>query len=74
MAVPPAQFIDFIHLAKMKFLFLPLDRYLFRVASDNRYLPSGSKENVLSMTVIGYVTVYRSVSPYHDLINMHERP
>ena len=47
----------------MKFLFLPLDRYLFRVASDKRYLPRGSKENVLSISVIGYVTVCRWVSP-----------
>ena len=37
---------------KMNFLLLFLDRYLFSVVIGNRYLPRGSKENVLSTTVL----------------------
>ena len=37
--------------SKMKFLLLCLDRYLVSMVSCNRYLPRGSKENVLSTTI-----------------------
>ena len=45
--------------AKIKFLLLPLDRYLFTVVSGDRYPPRGSKENVLSVTIIENMTVSR---------------
>ena len=44
---------------KMKVLILCLDRHLFSVVSGNRYLPRGSKENVLSTTIIGNITMSR---------------
>ena len=34
--------------------------YLFSVLSGNRYLPRCSKENVLSITITGNVTMSRS--------------
>ena len=47
-------FLD--EVGKMKFLLLHLDGYLFSVAHDNRYLPRGSNENVLSITIVGNVS------------------
>ena len=44
-------------LVKMNFSLLCLDCYLFSVVSGNRYPPRGSKENVLSTTIIGNVTM-----------------
>ena len=44
---------------KMKFQLLCRDRYLFSVVSGNRYLPRGCKENVLSTTITGDVTMSR---------------
>ena len=44
---------------KMEFFLLYLDRYLFSVVSGSRYLPKGSKESVLSITIAGNVTVSR---------------
>ena len=38
-----------------------MDRYLFCVVSGNRYLPRGSKENVLSATNTGNITMSRYV-------------
>ena len=46
-------------LVKMKFLLTCLDRYLFSVVISNRYLPRSSKENVLSITINGNVTMSR---------------
>ena len=46
-------------LVEIKFLLLCLDRYLFSVVSGNRYLPRGSKENVLSTTITGNITISR---------------
>ena len=39
----------------------PLNRYLFSVVNGNRYLPRGSKENVLSITITENVTMPRYV-------------
>ena len=44
---------------KMNFLRLRLDRHLFNVVGCNRYLPGGSKENILSITITGNVTTFR---------------
>ena len=44
---------------KIKFLISCLDRYLFSVVSGNRYLPRSSKENVLSTTTTGNITMSR---------------
>ena len=44
---------------KMKFLERCLDRYVFSVVNGNRYLPRGSKENVLPTTITGNVTIFR---------------
>ena len=44
---------------KLKFLLLGLDRYLFSVVRGNRYLPRGSEENALSITITGNVTMSR---------------
>ena len=44
---------------KNKLLLLHLDGYLFSVARGNRYLPRGKKENVLSTTIVGNVSVSR---------------
>ena len=38
---------------------LPVDWYLFRVMTGNRYLPRGSNENALFMTSTGNVSVSR---------------
>ena len=43
---------------KMKFLLIFLDRYLLNVVIDNRYVPRGNKENVLSIAITGNVTLY----------------
>ena len=43
---------------KISFL-LCLDRYLSSVVCGNRYLPRGSKENVLSIPITGNVTMSR---------------
>ena len=45
----------------MNFLLLCLDRYLFSVISDNKYLPKGSKENVISTTITGNITIQITV-------------
>ena len=45
----------------MKFLLLPLHRYLFSLVSDNKYQPRVRKENALSITNTGNVTVSREV-------------
>ena len=44
---------------KMNILLICLDRYLFRVVNGNRYLPRDSKENILSTTITGTVTMSR---------------
>ena len=44
---------------KIKFLLICLDRYLFSVVSSKRYLPKGSKENALSITITKNVTMFR---------------
>ena len=44
---------------KKNFLLLHLDEYLFSVAHANRYLPRGSKENVLTITIVMNVSVSR---------------
>ena len=44
---------------KMKCLVIYLDRYLFSVVNGNKYLPRGSKENILSITIAGNVTMAR---------------
>ena len=44
---------------KMNFSLPCLDWYVFSVVSGNIYLPRGSKENVLSTTIIGNVTMSR---------------
>ena len=44
---------------KIKFLQLCMDKYLFSVVSGNRYLPTGSKGNVLSTTITGNVAMSR---------------
>ena len=48
-----------LEVAKINFLLLPLDRYLFNVVSGDRYLSRGSKQNELSITITGNVTVHR---------------
>ena len=52
-------FLDAV--VNVKFLLLPLDRYLFRVVIDDRHIPVSSKENVLSVTITESVTVSRLV-------------
>ena len=52
-------FLD--EVVKMKFLLLFLDKYLFSVVVGNRYLPRGSKENVLFIIIFGNVTMSRYV-------------
>ena len=47
---------------KISFL-LCLDRYLSSAVCGNRYLPRGSKENVLSIPITGNVTMSRLVVP-----------
>ena len=44
---------------EMLLLLLCLDRYLFSVNSGKRYLPKGSKQNVLSTTITENVTMSR---------------
>ena len=44
---------------QMNFILLCLDKYLFNVVGHKRYLPRVSKENVLSITITGNVTVSR---------------
>ena len=44
---------------KKKFLLLYLDGYLFNVTHGSRYLPRGSKENILSITIVRDVSVKR---------------
>ena len=44
---------------KMKYLIIFLERYLLNVVIGNRYQPRGSKENVLSNTITGNVTMAR---------------
>ena len=51
---------------KMKIVLLHLDSYLFSVISANRYLPRGSKGNILPITITD-VTVSREVEP---IVNM----
>ena len=63
--------IDILHLTIVTFLdvvvknpnpnfpLLPVDWYLFRVGSGNRYLPRGCNENVLYITTTGNVFVSR---------------
>ena len=48
-----------VEVGKKTFLLLHLYGYLFNVAHGNRYLPRGSKENVLSITIAGKVSVSR---------------
>ena len=57
-------------------LLLCLDRYLFIVVSGNRYLPRGSKENALSNTITGNVTISIEVVlvvaiPFLDFVMIH---
>ena len=51
--------IFYDEVVKMKFLLLCLDRYLFTVVNGNRYLSRGSKENALSTTITGNITMFR---------------
>ena len=44
-------------IVKIKFLLLFLVRYLLCVAHGNRYLPRGSKEDVLSITIAVNVSI-----------------
>ena len=48
---------------KKNFLLPHLGGHLFCVAHGNRYLPRSSKENVLSITIAGNVSVTRQVIP-----------
>ena len=48
---------------KNKFPLLSVDWYLFRVVTGNRYLPRGSKENALYITITGNVSISRWVIP-----------
>ena len=43
----------------MNILFPYLVRYLLCVVHGNRYLPRGSKEDVLSITIVGNLSVVR---------------
>ena len=48
---------------KKNFPVLSVGCYLFRVVSDNRYLPRDSNENILHITNTGNVFVARWVIP-----------
>ena len=63
MAVPPAQFIDLIHLVKMKFLLLPLDRYhtIFGVVTIDPIRRCLFRENPIVVLSI----IYASAQQYH---------
>ena len=61
---------DILHLTIVTFLdlvvknnypLLPVDWYMFRVVTGNRYLPRGSNENALFITNTGNVSVSRWV-------------
>ena len=61
---------------KKNFPLLPVDWYLFRVVTDNRYLPRGSNENALHITSTGNVSVSRWVItlvtiPLLDFVMIH---
>ena len=48
----------FPDIVKIKFVLLPLDRYPFREVTS-KYLPRVSKQNVLSETIAGNVSIVR---------------
>ena len=48
-----------VEVGKKTFLLLHRYEYLFSVAHGIRYLPRGCKENVLSITIAGKVSVSR---------------
>ena len=48
-------FLDVV--VKKNFPLQPIDWYLFRVVTGNRYLPRGSNENALFITSTGNVSV-----------------
>ena len=48
-------------MVKKNFPLQPVDCYLFRVVTGNRYLPRGSNKNVLFITSTGNVSVSRWV-------------
>ena len=67
-------FLDVV--VKNNFPLLPVDWYLFRVVSGNRYLPRGSNENTLYITSTGNVSVSRWVItlvtiPLLDFVMIH---
>ena len=43
--------------------------YLFSVAHGNRYLPRSSKENVLSITITGNISVTRQVTNHFLILS-----
>ena len=73
---------DILHLTIVTFLdaviknnfpLLPVDWYLFRVVTANRYLPTGSNDNVLFITSTGNVFASRWVisMPLLDFVMIH---
>ena len=63
-------FLDVV--VKNNFPLLPVDWYLFRVVSGNRYLPRGSNENTVYITSTGNVSVSRWVTiPLLDFVMIH---
>ena len=69
-----ATFLDVV--VKKNFPLLPVDWYVFRVVTGNRYLPRGSNENALFITSTGNVSVSRWVLtlvtiPLLDFVMIH---
>ena len=67
-------FLDVV--VKKNFLLLPVDWYLFRVVTGNRYLTRGSNENALFITSTSNVSVSRWVItlvaiPLLDFVMIH---
>ena len=67
-------FLDVV--VKKNFPLLPIDRYLSRVVTGNRYLPSGSNDNALCITSTGNIPVAGWVIPLVtilllDLVMIH---
>ena len=61
---------------KKNFRLLPVDWYLFRVMTGNRYLPRGSNENTLCIKSTGYISVSTWVTilvtiPLLDFVMIH---
>ena len=67
-------FLDVV--VKKNFSLLPVDWYLFRVVTGNRYLPRDGNENALFVTSTGNVSVSRWVItlvtiPLLDFVMIH---